>query len=158
MINIFRIKSQQEKLKRKRDTLIKRARHYDVMPIRGYKKAKEELNDGCALFNARTKTPLGKIKSFIPGTAEFNYRITAAVRIEAFDKKLNALENAIEHATPKCSNPRYVNGSKAIKKSFSCTDGDIVYSSPINHPPRRKRSLSCVQFQAEPSLNILNKP
>lgn len=126
MLFIFNIKKQQDKLKLRYYELMNKSNGLKVTPIEGISKVIKEHKDACMMHRDNIKTTLGRLKSFLPWTMEFNCRLIAATRCEELSKYLDKLQSSINIAKPAIRPEQ----NKRIKKTLS-EPTEVIYKSPI---------------------------
>lgn len=144
-MSIFGIAIQQAQLKKRSEYLVKKRKHIYIEPVKGIEKARQDVNQYCALLNTLTATRTGMLKSFIPGTAQFTVRRKCDIALTIFKGLLDKIETALKNGKPITPTPR-------IKKSISdeVIVREPVYKSPISQPYQKThRTHSLRNYQPE---------
>lgn len=153
---IFFIKYQAQRLNKYTEIVgTKKKYHPDKIVIPEVRQALDEVNNQHCRFRLATKTFLGKVKSFLPGTAAFTIRRQYAASISAAFANLLTLERYID--IHKLKQAQHTNNDKKLRSTQSAPDFPTlpkVYPRIFTKPFTKDDSGVQVQYTSRYPIRV----
>lgn len=138
-MSILFIKKQQQELEQYAKHISKLKAVCNPDPVFGTRTTLENASHAYGRYLLSTRTNLGKIASFIPGTMAFKYRIVAAKAIDAAFDKLKQVEKNINAINKLPPNPLLTRS-----RSAETIEQPKHYPSPLQSKKRAAKDDSAV--------------